>query len=89
MSEQIPEPMESQLRKASEARHILPQVSFLGAALGALVLDALVVAGGWVTGSPSRMAMSLLIMDCSAPRTLGHCHSDPALAGPLTVLTAL
>ena len=63
MSEQIPEPMESQLRKASEARHILPQVSFLGAALGALVLDALVVAGGWVTGSPSRMAMSLLIMD--------------------------
>ena len=63
MSEQIPEPMESQLRKASEARHILPQVSFLGAALGALVLDALVVAGGWVTGSPRRMAMSLLIMD--------------------------
>jgi len=63
MSDQVPEPMESQLRKASEARHILPEVSFLGATLGSLVLDALLVAGGWVTGSPSRMAMTLLIID--------------------------
>jgi hypothetical protein len=55
--------MESQLRKASEARHILSEVSFLAATLGSLVLDALLVAGGWVTGSASRIAMTLLGID--------------------------
>jgi len=63
MSKQAPEPMESQLRKASEARHTLPEVGFLGATLVSLVLDALLVAGGWVTGSPSRIAMTLFIVD--------------------------
>ena len=63
MTHQLPEPLETQLRKASEARHPFSQQSFLSVTLGLLLLDVILVAGGWVAGSPSRIALILLGID--------------------------
>ena len=63
MIDQRTEPLETQLRKASEARHPFSQQSFLTVTLGSLLLDVVLVAGGWVAGSPSRIALMLLGID--------------------------
>ena len=55
--------METQLRKASEARHPFSQQSFLSIVLGSLLLDVILVAAGWVIGSPTRVALSLFGWD--------------------------
>jgi hypothetical protein len=65
MTDPIPEPMETQLRKASDARHRFPAVSLLGVALVSLVLDALLLAGGWAVGSPSQSALTLIRIDAA------------------------
>lgn len=61
--DRLPESLETQLRKASEARHPFFRESFLTVTLGSLVLDVILVAGGWVAGSPSRIAWTLLGID--------------------------
>jgi hypothetical protein len=63
MTDQVPEPLETQLRKAGEARHLFSQESFLSVTLGSLLLDVILVAGGWVAGSPSRIALTLFGID--------------------------
>jgi hypothetical protein len=63
MNDQLPEPLETQLRKASEVRHPLSQQGFLSVTLGSLLLDIILVAGGWVAGSPSRIALTLVGID--------------------------
>ena len=65
MKDQIPEPMETQLRRASEARHSFPPASFHSVTLGSLLLDLILLAGGWVTGSPTRIALVLLGIDAA------------------------
>jgi hypothetical protein len=63
LKDQIPEPMETQLRRASEARHFFPPASFLSIALGSLFLDLILLAGDWVIGSPTQKALVLLGID--------------------------
>jgi hypothetical protein len=63
MSDQVPEPLEVQLRRAREARDPFSRESFLSVTLGTLALDVLLVAMGWVAGSPSRVALTLLGID--------------------------
>ena len=63
MTDELPEPLETQFRKASEARRLFSPLTFLGFILSSLVLDVLVVAGGWVVGSPSRIALTLVGID--------------------------
>lgn len=63
MTERAPDPLETHLQKASEARRLFPAESFLSVTFGSLVLDGILVAGGWVTGSPSRVALTLLGVD--------------------------
>jgi uncharacterized membrane protein YjjP (DUF1212 family) len=63
LKDQIPEPMETQLRKASEDRHFFPPASFLTVTLSSLLLDLILLAGGWVTGSPTRIALILVGID--------------------------
>ena len=63
MTDEFPEPLETQFRKTSEARQLFSSQSFLGVTLGSLVLDVFLVAGGLVVGSPSRIALTLVGID--------------------------
>jgi hypothetical protein len=63
MTNELPEPLETQFRKAGDARQLFSPQTFLGVTLGSLVLDVLLVAGGWVVGSPSRIAFTLVGID--------------------------
>lgn len=63
MTHQSPEPLETQLRKAAEARHLFSRESLLSITLGSLLFDVILVAGGWVVGSPTRIALTLLSID--------------------------
>lgn len=62
MRDQVPEPLDTQFRKAREARDLFGG-SFLIVTLSSLLLDVILVAGGWVTGSVSRTAWTLLGID--------------------------
>jgi hypothetical protein len=63
MTDKLPELFEIQFRKASEACQLFPPLTFLGFILSSLFLDVLLVAGGWVIGSPSRVALTLVGID--------------------------
>jgi hypothetical protein len=49
--------------RGTSRSYLLPNESILWVTLGSLLLDALFVAGGWVTGSPIRVAVILLSID--------------------------